>query len=102
MADFTMDYDAVEEMADGFGTASQTLEAVSIALQAAIAILEATALVGSAGSAALAAYLENIKPNVDKLAETTDELSQDLRNAVSIIRDGDTTVSSRFASTAPS
>lgn len=102
MADFTMDYDAVEDMASGFSTANDVLEAISTALQAAIAILKATAFLGMIGNAALAFYLEGIKPNVDRLAATTEELSQDLRNAVAIVRDGDTTVSSRFASTASS
>jgi hypothetical protein len=96
MAEVSMDYEAVEAMADGFATAAEVLEAVSAALEVAIGILKATAFIGLFGNLALAAYLENIKPNVDRLAETCDELHFDLLGAVSSLRDGDMTGSQRF------
>ena len=96
MAEVSMDYEAVEQMADGFSTASEVLEGVSTALEVAIGILKATAFFGLVGNLALASYLENIKPNVDRLSETCDELHFDLLGAISSLRDGDLSGSQRF------
>lgn len=96
MAEVSMDYDAVQRMSDGFRTASDTLEAVSRALEVAIGILKATAFFGLVGNLALANYLENIKPNVDRLAATCQELSMDLMGAIVSLRDGDYSGSQRF------
>ena len=96
MAEVSMDYDAVQQMADGFHDAAETLQAVSKALEVAIAILKATAFLGLVGNAALAQYLEGIKPNVDRLAQTCDELNMDLIGAITSLRDGDTSGSQRF------
>jgi hypothetical protein len=91
-----MDFDTVQNMADGFRTAAETLQAVSTALEVAIAILKATAFLGLVGNAALAMYLEGIKPNVDRLAATCDELNLDLIGAIASLRDGDLSGSQRF------
>lgn len=96
MAEVSMDYEAVEAMSDRFGTSSEALEAVSKALEVAIAILKATALFGLVGNAALAHYLEGIKPNVDRLAATCEELRLDLLGAIVSLRDGDNSGSQRF------
>lgn len=96
MAEVSMDYEAVEAMADGFSNAAEVLEAVSTALEVAIGILKATAFLGLVGNMALAMYLEGIKPNVDRLAATCDELHYDLLGAISSLRDGDLTGSQRF------
>ncbi len=96
MAEVSMDYDAVQKMSDGFRTSSETLEGVSKALEVAIAVLKASALFGLVGNAALAQYLEGIKPNVDRLAATCSELSQDLMGAIVSLRDGDYSGSQRF------
>ncbi len=96
MAEVSMDYDVVEAMADGFNNAAEVLEGVSNALEVAISILKATAFLGLIGNAALAAYLENIKPNVDRLAATCDELHFDLLGAIASLRDGDLSGSQRF------
>lgn len=96
MAEVSMDFDTVQNMADGFRTAAETLQAVSTALEVAIAILKATAFLGLVGNAALAMYLEGIKPNVDRLAATCDELNLDLIGAIASLRDGDLSGSQRF------
>jgi hypothetical protein len=44
----------------------------------------------------MANYLEGIKPNVDRLAQTCDELNLDLIGAISSLRDGDYSGSQRF------
>lgn len=96
MAEVSMDYDEVQRMSDGFGTSADTLRAVSQALEVAIAILKATAFFGLVGNLALAHYLEGIKPNVDRLADTCEELSMDLIGAIVSLRDGDYSGSQRF------
>ncbi len=96
MAEVSMDYDAVQKLSDNFRSSSETLEAVSKALEVAISILKATAFFGLVGNLALAHYLEGIKPNVDRLAGTCDELSLDLIGAIISLRDGDTSGSQRF------
>jgi propanediol dehydratase large subunit len=96
MAEVSMDYDAVQGMSDGFSTAADTLRAVSQALEVAIAILKATAFLGLVGNMALASYLEGIKPNVDRLGNTCEELSMDLIGAIVSLRDGDYSGSQRF------
>lgn len=96
MAEVSMDYDAVQRMSDGFSNASDTLRGVSQALEVAISILKATAFLGLVGNLALAHYLEGIKPNVDRLAGTCEELSMDLIGAIVSLRDGDTSGSQRF------
>ncbi len=96
MAEVSMDYDAVQQMSDGFSTSCDTLRAVSQALEVAIAILKATALFGLIGNMAMVHYLEGIKPHVDTLANTCEELSQDLVGAIVSLRDGDYSGSQRF------
>ena len=96
MAEVSMDYDAVQKMSDGFNTSSDVLHGVSQALEVAIAILKATAFFGLVGNLALASYLEGIKPNVDRLAATCEEMSQDLIGAIVSLRDGDYSGSQRF------
>jgi hypothetical protein len=91
-----MDTEAVQNMADGFGTASDVLKTVATALEVAIDILRATAFIGMVGNLAIANYLERIKPNVEKLGEKCDELKLDLYGAVVSYRDGDDSGSKRF------
>jgi len=96
MAEVSMDYDVVQSMSDGFKNSSEVLQGVSKALEVAIAILKATAFFGLVGNMALAMYLEGIKPNVDKLAATCEEMSMDLMGAIVSLRDGDNSGSQRF------
>jgi hypothetical protein len=96
MAEVSMDYGEVQKLSDGFRTASDTLAAVSQALEVAIGILKATAFFGLVGNLALAHYLEGIKPNVDRLSATCEEMSMDLIGAIISLRDGDNSGSQRF------
>lgn len=96
MADVSMDYGAVENMAAGFREAAQSLQAVDGALETASALLKATAFFGMVGNLALAGYLDNIKPKVEALAATCDELNSDLLGAIASLRDGDLSGSQRF------
>jgi len=96
MAEVSMDYAVVESMAEGFRGAAESLQAVNRALETAAAILRASAFVGMVGNLALAEYLDNIQPNVARLAATCDELNSDLLGAVASLRDGDLSGSQRF------
>jgi hypothetical protein len=49
------------------------------------------------GNLVLAQYLDNIQPNVARLAATCEELNSDLLGAVASLRDGDMSGSQRFA-----
>jgi hypothetical protein len=51
---------------------------------------------GMVGNLALARYLDNIKPKVEALANTSKELSGDLQGAIKALRDGDYSGSQRF------
>lgn len=96
MADVSMDYGMVEKMANVHGTSADVLKMVAKALEIASAILKATAMFGMVGNLALARYLDNIKPKVEKLSATNAELKQDLIGAVKSLRDGDFSGSQRF------
>jgi hypothetical protein len=98
MADVSMDFDVVSQMADGFQTAAETLHAVDRSLEMAIALLQASAFLGMVGNLALARYLEGIQPNVTRLSATCEEMSQDLIGAIAALRDGDYSGSQRFVS----
>lgn len=97
MADVSMDYAAVQAMADGFKSSADTLEAVDRSLEMAVAILRASAFVGMVGNWALASYLDNIQGHVRRVASTCEELHYDLVGAILSLRDGDYSGSQRFA-----
>jgi hypothetical protein len=96
MADVSMDYGVVDNMSKVFNTSSEILNAVAKALEIASSILKATAMFGMVGNLALARYLDNIKPKVEALANTSKELSGDLQGAIKALRDGDYSGSQRF------
>ncbi|MCC7207303.1 MAG: hypothetical protein IT323_08355 [Anaerolineae bacterium] len=96
MADVSMDYGVVENMANVFGTSGDVLKAVAKALQIASSILKATAMFGMIGNLALARYLDGIHPKCTQLGDTCTELKGDLMGAISSLRDGDNSGSQRF------
>ncbi len=95
----SMKFDEVENIAKGFQTASDALEAVSKALDAAIALLHASAILGGVGEAAAQA-LEQVQLEVKALAEMAKELNSDVTGAIKAIRDNDTSGSQRFVAAA--
>lgn len=95
-ADVRMDYDAVQQLADGFRASADTLRAVDQALEVAVALLKSSVFLGLVGNMGMAAYLENIQPHLRRLAATCDELHNDLLGAIASLRDGDYTGSQRF------
>jgi len=94
--DVSMNYETVQRLADNFHASAGTLRAVGQALEVAAALLKTSAFVGMAGNLGLAAYLDNIRPHVERLAATCDELHGDLLGAIASLRDGDYSGSQRF------
>lgn len=82
MSQATIDYEGVESLADGFETVAQTLRAASSVLEACLMVLRVTSFVTLGATAWLQAYLENIKPRLEQLMNTCDEIGLDLRYVV--------------------
>lgn len=82
MAEVRMDYGAVNNVANGFQQTSEMLHAVSVVLEAAIRVLQATAWISFGSTAFAERYLSNIKPRVDRLAATCEEMGGDLKVAI--------------------
>ena len=91
-----IDFDTVDGMSKTFGTSAQVLGDVNTALQVIVVALETAAMLGAVGTEAAAMYAANIQPKVQKLAETCQNLSQELAAVISIQRDGDQKARSRF------
>lgn len=91
-----MDIPRVEQMSKNFQTFGTVLEGVSKALLAISMAMKATAWFSLGATAAVAAYADRIRPNVDKAAKKMHELSGDITSAIRAYRDGDTSGSKRF------
>jgi hypothetical protein len=91
-----MDIPRVEQMSKNFQTFGTVLEGVSKALLAISMAMKATAWISAGATAAVAAYADRIRPNVDKAAKKMHELSGDITSAIRAYRDGDTSGSKRF------
>ena len=91
-----MDIPAVENLSKAFRTFHDVLSAVEKALTALSAVLKATAFISFGGTAAVAQYIDQIKPNVKRLADKMTELSGDITSAIRAYRDGDFSGSKRF------
>jgi uncharacterized protein YukE len=87
---------AVRKMAKNFRAISGILKQVSKALQALMSLLKATAFVGMVGGLALERYISLLKPQIDRLAKDTAEISRDLDAAVSAFERGDAEGALRF------
>lgn len=91
-----MDTDAVRGMAKSFGTIGDVLQAVNKAMEALSTILKATAFVGMVGGLAVANYIDNIRPQIEDVAEKCEELNKDLDASVQSYEQGDELGSTRF------
>ncbi len=91
-----MDIPRVEQMSKSFQKFGSVLEAVSKALLAISTALKAAAWISFGSTAALATYIDRIRPNVDKVAKKMHELSGDITGAIKAYRDGDMSGSKRF------
>jgi len=91
-----MDTDAVRNMAKTFDTIGDVLDGVNKAMQALSTALKTTAFVGLVGGLAVAAYIDRIRPQVEKIAKKCEELSKDLNASVAAYERGDAIGSTRF------
>ena len=91
-----MDIPRVEQMSKSFQTFGDVLEGVGKALMAISIVLKATAWLSLGATAAASAFVDRIRPNVDKAAAKMHELSGDITSAIKAYRDGDLSGSKRF------
>ena len=91
-----MDIPRVEQMSKSFKTFGDVLEGVAKALMAISIALKATAWLSLGATAAAAAFIDRIRPNVDKAGQKMHELSGDITSAIKAYRDGDLSGSKRF------
>src|SRR5436190_11447764 len=91
-----VDPQAVTAMANGFGDAATTLNAIAKALEVAIAALHAAAFFSLGGTEMMAQYLSNIKPHVENLAKLSDEAKAGIIGARNFLENGDSTGSKMF------
>jgi hypothetical protein len=91
-----MDVPAVRGMASSFGTIGDMLKAVAKVLEVLSTILKTTAFIGLVGGAAIAQFIDMIRPDIDKMAEKCTELDKDLSTSVDAYERGDAEGAARF------
>jgi hypothetical protein len=91
-----MDVPAVRGIARSFGQMSDVLQVASRSLETAIATLKTTAFIGLVGGYAVAAFLESVKPVVDRYAARCTEMNSDLNASATAYQNGDAQGATRF------
>ena len=91
-----MDIPQVEKLATSFMAFHEILNGVAKVLEALSRSLQAAAWISFGATAAAAAYIERIKPNVQKASNKMEELSKDIRSAINAYQRGDYSGSRRF------
>ena len=91
-----MDIPQVENMAKSFNTFGEVLDGVAKAMQALSISLKAAAWFSFGATAAAAAYIDRIEPNVKNVGAKMKELNTDIMSAIVSYRDGDNSGSKRF------
>lgn len=91
-----MDIPLVEKMSKDFKTFGDVLDAIAKTLEALSLLMKATAWISLGATAAAAAFIDRIRPNVKRASDKMKELSGDLTSAIRAYRDGDLSGSRRF------
>jgi len=91
-----MDIPQVRKLVKNFANFASILKNVNKVLEALSISLKITAWFSFGATAAAAAFIDRIKPNVKKMAEKMDELSGDVNSAIEKYVTGDTEGSNRF------
>jgi type II secretory pathway component PulF len=91
-----MDIPQVEKISKSFETFGEILDAVAKTLEAVSAVLKATAWLSLGSTAAVAAFIDRILPNIKRVAAKMKELAGDITGAIKAYRDGDMSGSRRF------
>ena len=97
MNEVYMDVPAVRGLAKNFGTISDVLKTVSKVLEALMLILNTTAFIGNVGGAAVADYIDRVKPHIDRIAAKCEELMQDINLSATAYENGDMAGAELFA-----
>lgn len=82
--DFGLKFDDMGRAIKKYQQFGETLHKVDQALYAALMILKLTAFVGLVGGKVVEAYIEHVRPIIQRLAKKCDEVSEDLQQAVNI------------------
>jgi predicted glycosyltransferase len=91
-----MDYTVMANVAKGYKTAGENLRVIATVMGKIIEMLRMLGFASAGTSAALAAYLEIIKKNIENLAKTCDEFDRDLQFSVKRHQSGDMSAKSPF------
>lgn len=91
-----MDVPAVRDFAKRFQQISETLTRVVNMLNTLSNILKTTAFIGIVGGAAVAQFIDTIKPYIEQVSEKCSELSADLDVSVDAFERGDELGAARF------
>jgi hypothetical protein len=87
---------AVRDMARSFGTISEVLTTVNKVLEALSTTLKVTAFIGLVGGAAVAQFIDMIRPHIEQMAEKCQELNGDLNASLDAYERGDQQGATRF------
>ena len=91
-----MDTDAVRAIAKKFQELGELLENVSSKLEMLMNRLKMTAFMGLVGGYAVIAFIQTIKPQIDRMAQKCEELHGDLNQSVDAYERGDAEGATRF------
>lgn len=91
-----MNIPEVEKMSKSFETFGEVLDGVAKTLEAISALLKATAWLSMGSTAAVAAFIDRILPNIKRVAASMRTIASDIVSAIKAYRDGDLSGSRRF------
>ncbi len=86
----------VAKIAKTINTVGQVLKTVCKVLEVLSTTLKATAFIGLVGGAAIANYIDQQRPLIEKMAEKCIEITQDVNTAIKNFQNQDFTASGRF------
>ncbi len=91
-----MDVPVVRNMAKTFGQIGNILQSVNKAMETLSNVLKATAFVGLVGGAAVAQYIDVMRPQIEEMADKCEELNKDVAAAADAFERGDAEGATRF------
>ena len=91
-----MDVPAVRDVAKGFDTIHDVLTGVGKTLDVLSNVLKGAAFMGAVGAAAVARFIDAIKPDIERMAQKCAELNKDLNASVDAFERGDEQGATRF------
>lgn len=91
-----MDVPAVRGFAKNFGNIGEVLNTVNTALETLSNVLKATAFVGMVGGYAVANYIDQVRPQIEEIAQKCEELNTDLMASADAYERGDALGAARF------